>query len=616
MRAHRASRPWLHPEDQPSKSTGTGRRTPAESRRGTAQAAEHSSALDLTADLAGALSPPSSAAPAAAAPSLRRLRVGTELSVLCQGLDASGYGLATATAPARSGSAPELPSAQLRIPNLLPGERAYVKVVHVSPHVGRTEETALARPLRTAVATLVHRDTAAPERQIPACSAFGSCGGCTLQHLSYEAQLRFKHAVLRDQLASLGTDVTVAPCVASPQPLHYRSRVKLVAAPPAGTPARAGHAAVAAASGTERIILGAYAPRSHRVIDLDGCRVNTPVLRQLARTLSQAWSAAGLSVYTEQSGRGALRYVLLRAVHSGAVQVSLVVAAPPPREKLLAVVAALQAAHPQLASVVLHHNPHPGNALLTWDAQSEDPSRSPEDPPSPLTNGAERAEVLADVALLGSEFLDEELGVPDAPGGERLRLRVSARSFLQVNRPVASRIYADVAAALPAAPGETILDLYCGASALGRTVLAAAPQARLIGIESSPSAVADAEHSARAAGLSPDRAQFVCGSVEDLLPGLFPPDRPRPPLLVLINPPRRGCTTEVLRQILACAPRAIAYVSCSPPSLARDLSHLLAAGYALRRVTPYDMHPGTPHIETVALLERTAQHPGAQHSSP
>lgn len=538
----------------------------------------------------------------------RRLRVGAELSVLCQTLDANGCGVGSAMDAGRRGAAETLaPAPQVHVPNLLPGERAYVKVVHVSPHVGRAGERAEERmpavSQRPAFARLLRRDNAAPERQIPACGAFGFCGGCTLQHLRYEAQLEFKQRLLQEQLGRVAAEVGVDPCVPSPQPLHYRSRVKLVAAPAAAP-------AAASQPGTGRIVLGAYAPRSHHVIDLSGCQVNTLVLRQVARTLSEKWSAAGLSVYEEESGRGALRYVLLRVVHSGAVQVSLVVAETPPRPRLLEVVAALQAAHPQLASVVLHHNSDPGNALLTAADGSEEPIRPAKSASAVPPLGAEPSlpppgPAPKDEVLLGSDFLYEDLGAPGASAGAELRVRISARSFLQVNREVASRIYADVATALPASAGETILDLYCGVGALGRTVLAARAAARLIGIESNPSAVADAEHSARQAGLSADQARFVCGAVEAVLPELFPAGLLRPPLLVLLNPPRRGCTDAVLQQVVSLAPRAIGYVSCNPQSLARDLGHLLAAGYKLRRVTPYDMHPGTPHIETVALLERT-----------
>lgn len=527
---------------------------------------------DQTSDAAPGATAELAAAGSSAAVRQRSVRPGTQLSVICEHLDASGCGVARCTDVRPQGAPQSLGQPLIHVPNLLPGERAHVKVVHVSSHVNRAAGAEAAGGRQLAFAALMHRYDAAPERQIPACGAFGQCGGCTLQHLSYEAQLRFKRERVSESLA--GAPVQVAPCVPSPQPLSYRSRVKLVAA---SVPAASG-----AGSAAARIILGAYAPRSHRVVDLAGCKVNTPALRAVARTLSEQWGARGLSVYDEETGRGALRYVLLREVRSAAVQLSLVVADPPPRAALLEVVAALRTAHPQLVSVVLHHNPHPGNSLL---ASSD--------------SGVAEAELgEADESLLGPFFLYEDLGE-----SSDLRLRVSARSFLQVNRAVTSRLYAEVAAALAVAPGELILDLYCGVGGLGRTLLCRG--ARLIGIETSASAVADAEHSARAAGLTEHEARFLCGTVEEHLPALSSAGLAQSATLVVMNPPRRGCTKGVLSAVLACAPRAIAYVSCNPQSLARDLASLTASGYTLTQVTPYDMHPGTPHIETVALLRRT-----------
>ncbi|MFO0579182.1 MAG: hypothetical protein U1A78_34715 [Polyangia bacterium] len=420
--------------------------------------------------------------------------------------------------------------------------------------------------------------------------------------------------------------IRVAPCVASPSALYYRSRVKLVVSP--GPP----------------LTLGSYAPRSHRIVDMAGCRVNARALTAVARTLAAHWSRAGLPVFVERGdgpegaegvdgadgigGRGGLRYVLLREVRSGAIQISLVLGAPLPHERLLPIVDALRAAHPQIESVVLHLNPTHSNTLLPESAPDRTP-RAAANTGADAAEAPEAEETLgrsdADQSLLGPMYLWEELGSEgpsqqklDAAGPadsaeaaqarkmiqEPLRLRVSARSFLQVNRGQAARLYADVARAIELRPDEAILDLYCGVSGLGRTVLRTRPTARLFGIEWSRSAIADAAASATADGLG-DRAVFLCGSVADRLPealrGIALLDKP---YVALLNPPRRGIEPAVLGALLDAEvrPRAIAYVSCSPSSLARDLAILLQAGYRLSAVTPYDMHPGTPHIEALALL--------------
>src|SRR5262249_21193494 len=157
-------------------------------------------------------------------------------------------------------------------------------------------------------------------------------------------------------------------------PLHYRSRVKLVPSWPAGPAWAVGTSSQPA----PRVILGAYAPRSHRVLDMTGCQVNAKALRAIARELAAGSGQARPSIPAVQSGRGSLRYVLLREVRSGAAQVSLVVAEPPPRTPLLGVVSALRASFPQLASVVLHHNARPGNALLVATDRATDRSDAAE----------------------------------------------------------------------------------------------------------------------------------------------------------------------------------------------------------------------------------------------
>ena len=127
----------------------------------------------------------------------------------------------------------------------------------------------------------------------------------------------------------------------------------------------------------------------------------------------------------------------------------------------------------------------------------------------------------------------------------------------------------------------------------------------MIGIELSPSAIADAQASATSAGLLPERARFYVGKVEQVLPQVdlcSPTANGR--LVALINPPRRGCTEAALQALHAVSPSSIIYMSCSPSSLLRDLIWFREHGYATQQVTPYDMHPGTPHIECVALLQR------------
>lgn len=454
---------------------------------------------------------------------IKSLRPGARLRVRAEHLDADGAGVAHAADTA------------VHIAGLLPGEGAEIEVLHRSVHG------------RTAWARVYRRHDASPERVIPRCPGYGQCGGCVLQHLDYPAQLLWKQERLAAALAGGGVALPAdgaGACVPS-SPWGYRGRVKLVAAPRPGG----------------GVMLGAYAPRSHQVLDMVGCRLVAPGLDAVARRVAAVVSALGLVPYDEQSRHGALRYVLLRDSAEGAVQVSLIFAEVPGEAVLGALRAALaEGEGPAITSLLCHENRDPGDVLL------------------PAGSGEDRA-------LLGDPWLWDRIG--------DLSIRVSARSFLQVNREIAGRLYADLATALDPRPGEAILDLYCGVGGIGLGLLRRVPGASLVGIEENPWAVADAE--AGAARLEAS-ARFFTGDAGAHEAGAGPF------ALCVVNPPRRGCSETVLARLVAAAPRAVAYVSCDPDTLARDLVRLQAAGFTVERVTPYDMHPHTPHVEALALL--------------
>lgn len=504
-------------------------------------------------------SPPAGASPLhPSAPRAPRPRAGERLRVQAIGLDDGGAGRCP------------VGGLTLHVPGILPGEFGNVLISHVSPHQPH------------GWAKLQQRLSDSPERQVPICAGYGVCGGCSLQHMSYAAQLRWKQEQLTAALAPLSRPPGVADvatrvrdCVGSPGHAgdgsvpEYRSRVKLIATTQPSVPG---------------LMLGSYVPRSHAVVPMTGCRVHSRTLTATIAKLTSVLNRLGLRPYNEERAQGTLRYVLLRETAGGEQQLSLVVAEPPTEAVLTALTTTLRQVCPELASIVLHQNRSRGNALL-----SEDDSRS---------DSAEEDRVLH-----GLPYVWEDIGgVP---------LRVSARSFLQVNRATATRIYADVATELAAAlatdtpmTAPRILDVYCGVGGLGLTLLSRIPGSTLLGLEWGESAIADARASAERLGVSP-RVEFYAGPAESRLTEPELRGRLGDLAVTLLNPPRRGCSEPVLSAVLALRPAHIAYVSCSPESLARDLGVLCAAGYRLRHSTPYDMHPGTPHIESATYLVDT-----------
>jgi 23S rRNA (uracil1939-C5)-methyltransferase len=191
---------------------------------------------------------------------------------------------------------------------------------------------------------------------------------------------------------------------------------------------------------------------------------------------------------------------------------------------------------------------------------------------------------------LGAEYLQEKLC--------DLELRVSPAAFLQTNTEMAERLYA-IAGDLAGLDGsECLFDLFCGIGTIGLSLAARAGE--VWGLESVAEAVADAEENARRNGIA--NARFVCA---DARLGIRPlAERAGRPDVVIVDPPRAGLSKKIVRRMLECRAPRIVYVSCNPTTLAPNAAQLVEAGYTLRRVTPVDMFPQTPHVECVALLER------------
>jgi 23S rRNA (uracil1939-C5)-methyltransferase len=191
---------------------------------------------------------------------------------------------------------------------------------------------------------------------------------------------------------------------------------------------------------------------------------------------------------------------------------------------------------------------------------------------------------------LGRERLEEELA--------GRRFSISPGAFLQTNTAMAERLYAIAADYAGLSGGERVFDLYCGIGTIALTLANRAGE--VWGVEASPLAVADAERNAQANGVA--NARFVTADVRLGVRPLL--ERAGEPDVVVVDPPRAGLSKKVVRRVIECGAQRVVYVSCNPTTLASNASQLSASGYSLRRVSPVDMFPQTPHIECVALLER------------
>ncbi len=396
-------------------------------------------------------------------------------------------------------------------------------------------------------AELLAVESPSAERVPARCPHFLACGGCHLQHQDYRAQLRRKQQRLQRGLdRALGAGaVDVAPAV--PAASAYGERHKVVV--------HLHHDA------RGRLVGGLHRARSPELVEVHDCPASDPLawdlvqatIELLRRLPHRAWDPL-------LAPRGLLRSVLVRTTTTGDAHLVLVATEPhvPGLDGLLPALHAAGA-----TSISVNHN------------------------------DGERARLLGRHTALasGRPFVHEHLG--------GLTYRISPAVFFQTSPRMAEQLVHHVVQWLDPGPRDDVVDLYCG---VGLLTLPLAVRARsAFGVELHGGAVEDARASAVANDLA--NATFRCGDAEGWLRACRRGELPRPQLVAL-DPPRSGLTAAVVAELAAAAPRRLAYVSCEPDALQRDLAALRDAGFVTRSVVPFDMFPQTALVESLACLER------------
>lgn len=462
---------------------------------------------------------------------------------------------------------------EVRVRGACRNERALVKLDHVSPHGpiawGRIQEM----------------QTSSPDRVRPLCRRSYRCGGCPWMHLSYESQIKEKTIRLKSIPSAMDAS-SIQPGISiemehSQPTLHYRNRAKYVLA-----------------HKRNHVIVGGYIPRSHRVISTLGCPVVETPVDSAARIAARHVSMMEKSViYDEKKREGLLRYIGIRANYKGQVLLTLVASTKDdPRLEPLA--RDLFKRCPDLVGVTLDINDTPGNVIFSG----------------------------AGLTLAGKNSLVERFG----PAGVNLK----GESFAQVNRHTAEALYEFAAreierrtrkrrSGMNPLSSETSLssavstarrtsenngrdpvlwDLFCGPGPF--TFQMERRGFHVLGVELDASSVESARESASSGNgdlrRPPVFLETDANTCVSEANGAMPD-----PDVVAVNPPRAGCSTELLDDLAALQPSPlILYVSCNPESLARDMARLASHGYILTTLKGFDMLPHTPHIEVVAVLEK------------
>jgi 23S rRNA (uracil1939-C5)-methyltransferase len=390
------------------------------------------------------------------------------------------------------------------VPFCLPGERVRVRLVEEKKNFARAELLEVLEP--------------SPERIAPRCKHFEECGGCHYQHMPYEAQLKAKTEIIRDQLQRIGKieNPPVRSMVACPNPYYYRNHIQF-------------HLSENGKLGFIRALTPGPSPkgRGEAVLAISECHLPEALI-------NSTWPQLEFEPETP------IERVSLRAGVD---------------DDLMLILESEQLEAPEMeleAGISVVH-------LTEEDA---------------LVMAGEDQLV---VRVLGRDF------------------RVSAASFFQVNTLMAEKMVAYLLQKLPL-PAKTVLDVYCGVGLFSAFL---APKCEsLIGVEASPSACEDF-----AANLDEfDHVELYEGAAEDVIPALV--DQIVNLSYILLDPPRAGVEVGALDAIRQLEPGVIAYVSCDPSTLARDAARLIAGGYRLVEVTPFDLFPQTFHIESISIFTR------------
>ena len=390
-------------------------------------------------------------------------------------------------------------------------------------------------------------------RVIPSCPVARQCGGCQLQAMSYEEQLKFKERKVMNNLIRIGKfaedEIHMLPIMGMEEPWRYRNKAQF----PFGK------------DKDGNVIAGFYAGRTHAIVEAEDCLLGVEENREILDIVKRFMKEMKIEPYDELSHKGLVRHVLIRkGFKTDEIMVCLVINGNklPGKERLVEMLTGVDGIK--------------GMTSISYSVNQE------------KTNVIMGKEI---VNLYGPGYITDYIG--------NVKYQISPLSFYQVNPVQTERLYGTALEYAGLTGNEIVWDLYCG---IGTISLFLAQKAKKVyGVEIVPQAIEDARRNAEINGIH--NAEFFVGKAEEVLPEQFEKNHVHADVIV-VDPPRKGCDAVCLDTILKMRPERVVYVSCDSATLARDLRYLADGGYVMGRGRCCDMFPGTVHCETVVLLSQ------------
>lgn len=378
------------------------------------------------------------------------------------------------------------------------------------------------------------------------CSTYKRCGGCNLRYMDYENTLNLKREMVKNCLKKeLKYDIEVYPTIGMGNPYNYRNKLQY----PVGL------------NKNREPVMGVYANRTHDIIPTNQCLIQNTKAQEIANDTFEFLVKNDVRAYNEQTRKGVLRHIVIRVgVHTDEIMLILVVN----QEKIDCeenFISYITKKHPEIKTIVKNLNKKDTNVIL----------------------GVENK------IIYGPGYIYDELG--------DYKFKISPLSFYQVN-PIQTEMLYNTAMDYAELTGkETVLDLYCGIGTIG--IFAAKKAKKVYGIEIIENAIKDAKENARINKV--DNTEFFVGDVEQFLPVLMQKEKLMPDV-IFVDPPRKGCDSKTIKNLLLLEAKKIVYVSCNSATLARDVK-LLEEKYEIKKVQPVDMFPFTRTLRSCNKFE-------------
>ena len=418
------------------------------------------------------------------------------------------------------------------VPNAIKGEKVKILIVKVlSSH---------------AFGKIIEMIEASKYRVESDCSTYKRCGGCNLRHIKYEKTLEMKQNAVQSLVnKTLNNKIKVSKVVGMENPFYYRNKAQYpVGLDKNGNP-----------------VIGVFANRTHEIIQMQDCKIQHKESEKIAKYIFDLWNKKNLSIYSETTGKGLLRHIVIKiGFKTNEIMCILVINGKDiPNEAQI--IEQVVNRFPNVKTIVKNINTKNTNVILG----------------------------KKNINIYGDGTISDKLG--------NLVFKISPLSFYQVNPVQTEKLYNIGVEAAKITNDDVVFDLYCG---IGTISLFMAQYAKKVyGVEIVEQAVEMAKENAIINGI--DNVDFFAGDVEHVLDDLINRKKIIPDV-VMIDPPRKGLDKKSIQNLLSVAPKRLVYISCNPATLVRDLASF-EDKYEIKSITPVDMFPFTSSIESVAVLQ-------------